>query len=338
MGTASVKPARQFAQSSLVDWLMPIVNLGILTRYMWTTIVYIVYCRKLPNVVFPLDLNEKMYWRKVFDRDPLYITFSDKLAVKDYVKKTAPDVDCASVVWRGRDIRQSPDSIYSRRLMFKPNHCAGFMVRLEAAVPDKEALQKKAEGWLKYKQWRVYSEWGYRGVVPELFLEERFGTGEEEVLDLNVYTYGDKVGLIIATLGEKTGKDRVGLFDSNGKRLKAYRQLLPFRKKPNPLPEDFALPVSVDDLCEKALRLAKGRDHLRVDLIWDGSALHFCELTIYSGGGFRAFSDHSITDQLSEIWDLRKSWFMTAPQSGWRKWYKSWLERKLQHEVGEHHA
>lgn len=330
-----MKQTRQIAQSSLIDWFMPIMNLITIARHMWTTIVFIIYCRKLPNVIFPLDINEKMFWRKVFDRDPMFITFSDKLAVKDYIKKTAADVDCASVVWRGRDIRQAPNNVYSRRLMFKPNHAAGFMVRLEAEVPDKEALQKKGEEWLKHKQWSLYSEWGYKGVVPELFLEERFDTGEEEILDLNIYTYGDTVGLIIATLGEKTGKDRVGLFDSKGKRLRAFRLLLPFRNKPNPLPEEFTLPVPVDELCETALRLAGGRDHLRVDLMWDGKKLHFCEITIYSGGGFRAFSDPSITDHLTELWDLRKSWFMTSPQSGWREWYKSWLERKLQHAIQE---
>jgi hypothetical protein len=309
---------------------MPFVNLLVLLVYFRMAFLFVLYFRTLPNVVLPGDINEKMFWRKVFDHNPDFTTFCDKLAVKDYVKKLMPDLACAKVYWRGRDVRQAPDSAFEHPTMFKPNHTAGRFMRLPAGVPDREALQKRADEWLKYRHVSHYDEWGYRNVVPELFLEERIDKpGMDELLDINLYTYGDKVGLIIATLGEKTGNDRVGLFDADGTRLPAHRQLLPKRKKPVPLPEGFALPVKAAKLRDIAVKLTGGSDHLRIDLMWNGKQLYICEITVYAGGGFRVFSDPAIAEHMSALWDLKNSWFMTTPQSGWRGRYKAWLDRQL---------
>lgn len=43
-----------------------------------------------PNIALPGRYHEKMLWRKLFDRNPLFEVFCDKLATKDFVRKRTP--------------------------------------------------------------------------------------------------------------------------------------------------------------------------------------------------------------------------------------------------------
>ncbi|TIL70599.1 MAG: hypothetical protein E5Y89_22605, partial [Mesorhizobium sp.] len=41
----------------------------------------------LPNPAAPRSHHELMLWRKIVDRDPLFVTLTDKLAAKDYIRR-----------------------------------------------------------------------------------------------------------------------------------------------------------------------------------------------------------------------------------------------------------
>ncbi len=131
---------------------------------------------------------------------------------------------------------------------------------------------------------------------------------------------------------------QAGIFDRNGRNLearfiKAAFQFFPPRYQLNAqsksLPEGFSLPVDIDLLCDLAVKIAKGHDHLRVDFMWNGQQLYLCETTVYSIGGYPRYTGTEILNVMSECWDLRKSWFLTAPQAGWRKSYAGWLKSRL---------
>jgi len=314
--------------------LMWMSNLVVLATYGRTALTYFAYFFKFPNVILPKDINEKMFWRKVFDHDPDFTVFSDKLAVKDYARSVLPDLACAEVYWRGSDIRSAPAEAFAKPSIFKPNHTSGLFVRLPGGRPDVATLQALGSRWLRRRHDKVLAQWGYLNVKPELFLEQDLSTSAStELLDLNLYVFGESVALIIATLGEKTGNERVGLFDATGKRLEAYRKSLPLRKRPVALPADFKLPVSTTELCASALALAGGKDHLRVDFMWNGEQLYLCEITVYPGSGFRLFSDPAIIRQMSQLWNLNRSWFLTSRQTGWRARYAKWLRHKLEEDA-----
>ena len=316
--------------------LIWIFNIAVLVLYLRTTLTYFVYFFTFPNVIIPKDINEKMFWRKVFDHDPDFRVFCDKLAVKDYARSILPELACAEVYWRGTDIRDAPAEAFAKPCIFKPNHTSGLFERLPSGRPDVANLQVLGSRWLRRRHDRVLAQWGYLNVKPELFLEEDLSaTASTEILDLNLYVFGESVALIIATLGEKSGNERVGLFDATGKPMEAHRKSLPLRKRPLPLPADFKLPVDVTGLCASAVALAAGKDHLRVDFMWNGEQLYLCEITVYPGSGFRLFSDPAINRQMSQLWNLNRSWFLTSRQTGWRARYAKWLRYKLEEDERE---
>ena len=53
------------------------------------------------------------------------------------------------------------------------------------------------------------------------------------------------------------------------------------------------------------------------------------ELTITNLGGFQGNIEKSSMKRIFETWDLRKSWFLTTPQSGWRRVYAEILRKYL---------
>jgi len=53
-------------------------------------------------------------------------------------------------------------------------------------------------------------------------------------------------------------------------------------------------------------------------------------MSVYSAGGYCWVSIPTLTGACNEAWDLRRSWFMQTPQTGWRKLYARALRVMLE--------
>jgi hypothetical protein len=311
-----------------------------LTRQALDTVIYILHPRltcqfiarygRFPRISCPLDANEKMLWRKLFDHNPKFVLLSDKIQAKSFAKRAAPNIKTAKVLWEGSDISSLPRSILTSRCWLKATHGSGMNLRLGADPVDYERLKHTTRRWLKHRHHKPHGEWGYRMVDARLFIEEDVSTsGDAGVVDIIVYVFCGKVVLMTVTTGEKTGEDKVALYGAAGERLKAT-PLDPLTGSiPKSLSPDFQLPVPPKVLGDLASRIADEFDHLRVDFMWNGEELHFCEATVYPGGGYRAYSDKSILEDMTKAWDIKSSWFLTVEHHGWRRWYAEWLKAEL---------
>jgi hypothetical protein len=248
--------------------------------------------RRFPDIAVPGDVNEKMLWRKLFDRNPDFVTFSDKLRAKEYVRQRVPDIGQSPVLWSGTDLQDLPENLAGQRCFLKANHSSGMNIVLDTGSVDRRQLVKATRNWLAHRHDRVHGEWGYRNVEPKFFLEADISAGQEaDLIDLIVYVFSNSVTLIVATMGEKTARERVALFDADGCRLNAVPVTHRNHARTAVLPDDFDLPLEAATLGRQALMIANGNDHLRVDLMWNGEKLYFCEVTVYPGGGYRSYSD-----------------------------------------------
>ena len=55
----------------------PLVNL--LPEILRTYLMYFMRFREIPNIKTPKTFNLKINWKKIYDRDPLHTTLSDKI-------------------------------------------------------------------------------------------------------------------------------------------------------------------------------------------------------------------------------------------------------------------
>ena len=77
-----------------------------------------------------------------------------------------------------------------------------------------------------------------------------------------------------------------------------------------------------------AERLCAPFDYMRCDLYELDGDVFFSELTVYPLSG-QGGSNVELRDLRNAAWDLRKSWFLTEPQRGWRGIYANALRRWL---------
>lgn len=294
------------------------------------TVQYWRNLRRFPDIAVPRDVNEKMLWRKLFDRNPDFVRFSDKLRAKEYIQRQFPGIALSPVLWTGTDLRDLPEDQVGQRRFLKANHSSGMNIALDDGPVDRQQLVKTTRSWLAHRHDRVHGEWGYRDVNPKFFLEADISAGQEaDLVDLIVYVFSNSVTLIVATIGEKTARERVALFDAEGCRLDAVPVSHRDRARAAALPDDFDLPLDAATLGRHALMIANGNDHLRVDFMWNGEKLYFCEVTVYPGGGYRSYSDPKIVQLMGQTWNLADSWFLRTSQSGWRRRYAAWLRAQL---------
>ena len=80
---------------------------------------------------------------------------------------------------------------------------------------------------------------------------------------------------------------------------------------------------------EIAAQLAAGRDHVRVDLYEIDGTIYFSEFTFYNVAGRFDFKVQESFPEMIRLWDLRRTWFLTKMQSGWRGAYARWLRSRL---------
>ena len=293
---------------------------------------------KNPNICVPKCIHEKYLWRKIFDHDPQFTVFCDKLASKDYVASRTPDIPFAKVLWSGSDVRQAPAELLAGPGFLKSNHGSGFYFRLGDGPVDLDRLHAISRGWLrgqhhtKPAKWKYRGQWGYKNVKRTLFIEEDLAIESDgPLVDFAVYVFGDKITDFSVMLDHKTKHIKYARFFASGRRSDFEITTAKF----SPLPRDYKLPVSPKVIGDTAKRIAVGPDHLRIDLIWNGRQLYFGEITVYSHAGFLRNPNQALLDEMAESWDLRRSWFLTKPQKGWRGLYANWLKQKLDAAAGQ---
>ncbi len=284
---------------------------------------------QLPRITLPRTYNEKMLWRMVFDRNPQFVTYSDKLGSKACFARICPDLRVPGVLWQGDAPEGMPFRFLSEPVAIKASHGCHFNWFPDHMPPDQEAFQREARRWLAADYSRQLGEWAYREVRPRLFVEEWVeATPPSEIIELKVHVFHGAVFYTVVYLREKSSRSLSAIFDAAGSRLTVTNSVVagdPGRA----LPEDFRLPACYRQAMDAASRVAAQTDYLRVDFMVADDVLFGGEITVYPAAGLMTNSSPECMDALARAWDLRLSWLLSTPQKGWRRHYVRWLRRAL---------
>jgi hypothetical protein len=289
---------------------------------------------KLPNVADPKTFHEKMLWRKIFDHDPRFVDYCDKIATKSRFTTRCPDLPVAKLLWSGENPSDIPAELLDRPVIVKASHGCDFNYWVEPGTVDRTALEQTLRSWLANRYGHRHGEWGYSQVRPRLLVEERLGAASDEpMIDFTSWSFGGKVVIYRVIMNEKLPDERTSIYDDNGNKLNV-RRLKPGGKDKPPLPADFSFPVPASILGSYVERLAGDCDFMRVDFMWADGSLYGCEMTVYPGSGYGRFVDTWVTDAFASRWDLKRSWFLSNPQPGWRGAYADALTEILMRRAG----
>src|SRR5258708_26036334 len=82
--------------------------------------------RRYPNLLRPKRFTEKMQWRKLFDRDPLFAVLSDKIIVRDFIASRVASSFLPDLLWTGDDPDKIPFDALEPPYIVKCTHASGF--------------------------------------------------------------------------------------------------------------------------------------------------------------------------------------------------------------------
>lgn len=264
-----------------------------------------------------------MQWRKVFDHNPLFIVFSDKLASKDYIARLCPDLHIPKTLWQGDSIDAAPSSILAGDAVVKANHGSSMNYFIRSGDYDRSELKYVTRKWMAQIYGRSNAEWAYKHVRRCILIEERLFGEAGPLVEINIRAGRGKAWLGSLLINAKTERQSAIYLDRDAQRCGV---LLGRGVDPAELDGVYA-PGAYQDAIRYAELLSIDIDYARFDFFWTGSRLYAGEITPYPASGYSA--GQPVADLLWRKWDIRSSWFMHTSFNGWRSRYQTLLLEHL---------
>lgn len=232
----------------------------------------------------PKTFNEKIQWLKLYDRKPFYTTLVDKVAVRDYVRKTIGEeylIPLCGIWDKSEDIDFSslPD-----RFVLKCNHNSGlgmYICKNKKNIQVDEVTSNLRKG-LNEDFYLHGREWPYKNVprkiIGELFLDDGSGT---ELMDYKLFCFDGKFKLLLVCSDRHT-KLSNDWYDCNLKHL-------PCINGPKNRNKPIVLSPKMDEMIKLAEKLSKGIPQARIDFYDLNGKIYFGEITLFESSGFAPF-------------------------------------------------
>ena len=227
-------------------------------------------------------------------------------------------------LWVGKRFEDIPPDLLAGDVVVKSNHGSGYFHIIRDGNYDRRALISETRRWLRTDYSRKHGEWNYRGFDRRLFVEEflKDTDGRPVRSESKIQVFGQDALFMFFFQDRHTDHARQSLYDRNGSAFD-FEQYQQGPVSLEPPPPCWAR------MFKMAAKLAAGRDHVRVDLYETGGSIYFSEFTFFNVGGRFTRKVIEQFPQINELWDLRRTWFLAQPQSGWRGAYARWLKARL---------
>lgn len=250
----------------------------------------------VPNLRQPMTLNEKIQYRKLYDRDPRLAPLIDKIAVKDVVADVLGSDWIIPTLWSGTDPALIPFDTLIPPYVVKANHtsnCNLFVLDVETLDPG--SIRAQAAPWLRIDHARYAHEWAYSMVTPAILIEPFIGDTTSLPIDLKFYVFHGRVHYIEVCVERGTVNKRFVYFDRD------------WIWQPVSEHVEVAPPRNLTAMIEAAETLAAPFGFARVDFYEVDERPLFGEITFYPSAGYDV--DHSLDFDraLGALWQLSPS-------------------------------
>ncbi len=262
---------------------------------------YHLYTGKQLDLENPKRFDEKIWWLKLNNRDPLTTLCSDKAAVRDYVKEAG----FADQLIPQIGIYESPDEIdfeqVDEEIIAKCTHNSGGMIFYDPRKPLSASTLKAKKDVLKFilkQDASVLSrEWNYKNIPHKIVVEKVIRDHNGNLpLDYKFMCFDGEPKLLFLDLGV-INADMTYNHDYPRNIYDMDFNLLPiYETRPN-APYKVKKPENFDLMVKMARLLSKPFVHCRVDLYNVDGKVYFGEITFAHGGG--------CNDIQPEEWDYK---------------------------------
>jgi len=272
-----------------------------------------------PDLKNPKSFNEKILWKKIYDRNPLLPVVSDKYGVRQYLKQVIGENEAEKILiplfFVTSDPVRIPFEVLSEEYVIKPNHGSGMIILAENiegqkrftfprrkkdniffdCVDTKNEIIKTCKYWLSKPYHFQMREWAYQKIERKIIIERLLRDNSGKISNEYKFTiFHGKCDQITVwydrftdlTMGRYTPE--WDFINVKGEGIK----IATCKKKP----ENLQSMINLAEL------LGKPFDYVRVDLILCDNHIYFGELTNYTAGGTIIFDPASYDFELGAKW------------------------------------
>jgi hypothetical protein len=255
--------------------------------------------KKLPDLKSPKSLNEKLQWRKLYQRDARFITLSDKIAAKEEVTKLVGAEHVIENLWVGTNPEEIPWDHLETPYVVKTNHTSGcnWMVQ-RGEVVDRDSVTKELKKQLQFDHSLRWREWAYKGIKRGILIERMLGGSTSRVpADIKFLVYHGKARYVYV-LQDRFQNRTIDFYDMDWNRLDCEFDGLPRSRN------GMQRPTNLDDLVAIAEKIAAPFDFVRMDMYLEGGRIYFGEVTFYPGAGLGRLEPDEWDLRLGEPWKI----------------------------------
>lgn len=264
-----------------------------------------------PNFDVPKSFNEKVNFRMIYDKNPLYTQLADKISVRDYVSRTIGNEYLVPILAAYNNANEINIDKLPQRFVLKCSHDSGSsIICLNKSHFDLQKAKDKLSSHLIKNLYFITRERHYKDIPPRIICEEYIDLfthkNRKHVPETcRIHCFSGKPVYIEIDYVDDKGTEFINIYDTNW-------QLQPVTfDYPNMLD-----PVPEPPLFQEMLRLAQilvtPFDYCRADfLMSDDNMLYFSELTFAPNAGRTVISPLSWDFKMGELWEQRIT--STAP-------------------------
>lgn len=257
----------------------------------------------------PKCFNEKILWRKLKSKNPMFTPCTDKVAVRDYVREKIGEEYLIPLLYSGPSLEPEQLLTFGDKVVVKANHDCGSSVLIHENTPEKaEQACAKLRKALATDYGATRNEWWYRDIKPQAMVEKMIvGPDGGPACDFKFIMVknadGNQHTILFVVYDRGTPDECCCYYNDRGEVL--YWNGTPvcisrFTHRVVPFP----CPEHLDDMLAVARKLSEDFDHVRVDLYLTSEGIKFGELTFSLGAGRNIWSPQEYDEHLGALWAI----------------------------------
>jgi hypothetical protein len=266
--------------------------------YLAVNLLYYRVFRRLPDLKHPKTLNEKIAWRKLYQHDPRFPLYSDKIAVKAEIAGLIGAQYIIETLWAGEAPEAIPFHTLAPPYVVKVNNSTGssLFIRTPQEV-KREVIVPSMRKQLRLPHARRFREWGYSGIPPRVLVERLIETPHGDLPeDYKFFVYHGRAQFIQFDCDRPRGL-KLNFYDREWNLLPAK---LRYPRTAETVPE----PPNLAQMIGIAEKIGAQFDFVRVDLYSPPQGILFGEVTFYPNAGLEAFTPAEWDTKFGEPWHL----------------------------------
>jgi hypothetical protein len=281
---------------------------SILNDKLYSKIKYFSNTGKKLKLENPKTFNEKLWWLKLNNRDPLLTKCTDKVLVREYIK----ELGFSEILNNIYGIYEKPEDINFSEIpdksFIKTNHGSGGNFIYNKSNFNKFKFISDFNKNLGRNYYLNSREWNYKNINPLILIEENLNPNNSSILvDYRFLCFDGVVKYIFADIntasfdGTHNPSAKRNVYDLNFNLLpiKAHRENF-----------DSSLitkPKNFESMLKYAQELSKPFVFSRIDLYNIEGKIIFGEITFYHGGATQTIYPVELELTLGNLIDINSS-------------------------------